>query len=46
MDNQPENAVVTLVTFHDNTKYNALTTDFELRSLLPTTAFEVLLLQI
>ena len=34
------------VTFHDKTKHNALTTDFELRSPLPTTTFELLLLQI
>ncbi len=34
------------VTFHDKTKHNALTTDFELRPPLPTTTFELLLLQI
>ena len=34
------------VTFHDKTKHNALTTDFELRPQLPTTTFELLLLQI
>ena len=36
----------TFVTFHDKTMHNALTTDLELRPPLPTTTFELLLLQI
>ena len=34
------------VTFHDETKHIALTTDFELRLPLPTAAFELLLQEI
>ena len=35
-----------IVTFHDKTMHNALTTDYELRPPLPTITFELLLLQI
>ena len=34
------------VTLHEKTMHNALTTDFELRPPLPTTTFELLILQI
>ena len=34
------------VTLHDETQHNVLTTNFELRSPLPTTTFELLLLHV
>ena len=38
--------VLLYVTLHEKTKHNTLITDFELRLPLPTTTFELLILQI